>query len=165
MVIWPSIERGHGQIDTRMHGRAMQTNCVELLVYVRRNDVPNICRHDGRVMQGCLAVSHAVLQLGLLSWFVRLYLWAYGFYQNTSSVERCTTHFIIFQSIKRLKLILMILTVGTMSAQKSSGREFARFWNFLGLVRDVTADDREVVFTSGFRFPVSGRAQPKSLDM
>jgi len=43
----------HEQIPTRMHGRAMQTNCVELLVYVRRNDVPD------RVMHGCLTASNS----------------------------------------------------------------------------------------------------------
>jgi len=38
------------------------------------------------------------------------------------------------------------------STRKSVGREFSRFWPFVSHVRDVNADNREVVSTSGLGF-------------
>jgi len=52
------------------------------------------------------------------------------------------------------EMLLETNAFGLASARKSSGRQFARFFNVLDHVRDVTMDDPEVVSTSGFWFPV-----------
>jgi len=56
-------------------------------MFVRRNDVPNTCRHVGRTMHGCFAASNS---LNIATWTsVMVCTSMFTGYPNMLSVERC----------------------------------------------------------------------------